>query len=175
MAASSPPPPPPAQDLTAVSPRPHHPLLAAAAAASLLAVLYLPRPLLQLLLSPAPLSSALLLLCLLRLGSPTPTAAALPRPPPPPQPEAAPPPPAKPASVFLEPEFASWAPKGRALEVIHEEFEAEWGPEEMGLPWTSDSDSDTDDGAAGLLGEYGMIEIELDEDNLIEIDISRCR
>jgi hypothetical protein len=82
--------------------------------------------------------------------------------------------------VFLEPEFASWAPKGRALEVIHEEFEAEWGPEEMGLPWTSDSDSDSRSGSddyddGGGLGEYGMIEIELEEDNLIEIDISRCR
>ena len=84
--------------------------------------------------------------------------------------------------MFLEPEFASWAPKGRVLEVIHEEFEAEWGPEEMGLPWTSDSDSDScsgsddyDGGGGGGGEEYGMIEIELEEDNLIEIDISSCR
>ena len=78
-------------------------------------------------------------------------------------------------------EFASWAAKGRALEVIHEEFEAEWGrPEEMGLSWASDSDSGSggsdDDGVGGGgEGEDGMIEILLEEDSLIEIDISRCR
>jgi hypothetical protein len=79
-------------------------------------------------------------------------------------------------------EFASWAAKGRALEVIHEEFEAEWGlPEEMGLPWDSDSDSDPDSGSddgyvrGGGDADDGMIEIELEEDSLIEIDISRCR
>lgn len=155
--------------------------------AALLAVLYLPLPVLQLLLSPAPLSSVLLLLCLLRLGSPPPTPSATAPPPPPPEratevaPPPLPPPPPKPAqnAVLLEAEFASWAPKGRALEVIHEEFEAEWGPEEMGLPWTSDSDSDSgsDDYYGGGRGreEYGMIEIELEEDNLIEIDISSCR
>jgi len=84
-------------------------------------------------------------------------------------------------------EFASWAAKGRALEVIHEEFEAEWGrPEEMGLSWASDSDldSDSDSGSGGSdddgvggggEGEDGMIEILLEEDSLIEIDISKCR
>jgi hypothetical protein len=78
--------------------------------------------------------------------------------------------------------FASWAAKGRALEVIHEEFEVEWGrPEEMGLPWDdSDSDSDcdgsdTDSGSGSDDDGSGMIEIELEDDNLIEIDISKCR
>lgn len=82
--------------------------------------------------------------------------------------------------MFVETEFASsWAAKGRALEVIHEEFEAEWGPEEMGLTWTSDSDSDSYSGSDDDVDDYrdgdGMIEIELEEDNLIEIDISKCR
>lgn len=83
-------------------------------------------------------------------------------------------------------EFASWVAKGRALEVIHEEFEAEWGrPEEMGLSWASDSDLDSDsdsdsvgggsDDDYGVGGDDGMIEILLEEDSLIEIDISRCR
>ncbi|KAG8099674.1 hypothetical protein GUJ93_ZPchr0013g34124 [Zizania palustris] len=179
MAASSSP--TPLQELAGGERCPHNPLLAAAAAASLLAFLYLPRQLLPLLLSPASLSSLLILLSLLRLCSPPPPAT-----PPPPTPleraafreVASPPPPPLPplpepqSCVFVETEFASWAAKGRALEVIHEEFEAKWGPEEMGLPWTSDSESASYSGSDD--GD-GMIEIELEEDNLIEIDISKCR
>ncbi|KAL5197237.1 hypothetical protein ABZP36_000749 [Zizania latifolia] len=183
MAAFSSPTPP--QELAGGERWPHNPLLAAATAASLLAFLYLPRPLLPLLLSPASLSSLLILLSLLRLWSPPPPATPPPPPPPeraafrevaPPPPPPSPPPPPEPQScVFVETEFASWAAKGRNLEVIHEEFEAEWGAEEMGLPWTSDSESDSYSGSDDDDHDSdGMIEIELEDDNLIEIDISKC-
>jgi hypothetical protein len=42
----------------------------------------------------------------------------------------------------------------------------------MGLPW---DDSDTDSWGGSDDDGGGMIEIELGEDNLIELDISRCR
>ncbi|XP_008806779.2 uncharacterized protein LOC103719353 [Phoenix dactylifera] len=205
-----------------------HPLFAVAATSSLLALLYLPRPLLPLIFSPALLSSLLLISTLLRFRPPASPPSAVSPPRPIPQTPAVDEPIALPTVPNPKPEsapdfagfrqkaafcdsFVEWGRRGGPLEVIYEEYEGEEdedggdspgylrSPEysypgggelcSLGFCFTDSSEADSDDDSSAAEGWEspenlfsrwdeegdGMIEIALEEDNMIEIDISDCR
>ncbi|XP_020091524.1 uncharacterized protein LOC109712385 [Ananas comosus] len=171
-----------------------HPLFATLVSLVLLVVLYVPRPLLPLLFSPVLLSSFLLLFALLRLGPepPEPTS------PPPPKPTSETHVGA--AETHKNPtfrgEFVEWGRRGGPLEVIYEEYEEGAENGEEGTDSESESESSRgsaaeeeeeeeerawwDSGVKPCLDWWeeesdGLIEIAIEEENLIEIDISAGR
>lgn len=195
-----------------------HPLFSVAATSSVLALLYLPRPLLPFLLSPAFLSSLLLVSTLLSLRPPPSPPPAVDDPVPVPltpgpdlKSESAPDFAGFRQKVAFCDSFVEWSRRGGPLEVIYEEYEGEEdedgrdspeysrSPEysypgsgrlgSLGFCFTDSSDDDSDDNSSvaedwdspeNIFSRWdeegdGMIEIVLEEDNMIEIDISACR
>ncbi|KAJ0966020.1 hypothetical protein J5N97_027158 [Dioscorea zingiberensis] len=179
-----------------------HPISSILTTSLLLIILYVPRPLLPILLSPVPICTSFLLYSLLRFGSkPASTLSenAKPEPKPETHPELVPS--HDQNSIFLASGF-EWALVGGPLEVIYEDYEGEEdgeSPENSPSPaypkasgvigfgslggfYLTDSDSGSDSEELRFRwdeddeGDEGMIEIAFEEDNLIEIDISYgCR
>ncbi|XP_039130369.1 uncharacterized protein LOC120266775 [Dioscorea cayenensis subsp. rotundata] len=176
-----------------------HPLFSILTASLLLIILYVPRSLLPILLSPVPICTSFLLYSLFSFGSKPachhrhpPSAHAKPESKPQTQPKLVP---FHQNHIFLE-SGIEWVPIGGPLEIIYEDYEgeedgdsSEYSPspeysKATGLIgfgsldfYLTDSDSGSDCGEMRFRwdedeeDDEGMIEIAFEEDNLIEIDI----